>query len=190
MLSHQIDQWQKILGIFFGGSLTWEHTKRVCKLTHNICISLNISKRISRKLYTVALFHDIGLIHQLYNNDGTHPENLGDLSYFLFLKIHADHEIAELIRHIHCTPKAYFPRHDEPKRGYPEETCKLLNKLPESLQLIQLCHEWDVLDNWSDKDPYTEIRYLAANGRWDRELTDNFLKVVKNASNQDPTFRR
>jgi response regulator RpfG family c-di-GMP phosphodiesterase len=141
MQSVQINQWIKIFDIMYQQFDTWDHSKRVAKMISRI----DLPKKQLDKLFVAALFHDIGCFYNILERDKNHDVDHSERSYFLFLKIHADHEVAELIRHHHCFPESYQARYDESKRGYPEETCELLKVIPPSLQILQICNEYDNL---------------------------------------------
>jgi len=68
--------------------------------------------------------------------------------------------------------------YNELNRGYPEETCKQLYSLDKLLQILQICNEYDYLNSFTDKDPITNIIYLATLGRWDLDLVQKVVGLL------------
>ena len=163
----------------FYNSVIWDHSKRTGELCYKVGKQL-LSVRDATTIYYAGSFHDIGWIydikneHSSYNHNYTHPDD----GYFLFLRFHSDHKIAELIRHHHCYPKEYVVAYNELNRGYPEETCKQLYSLDKLLQILQICNEYDYLNSFTDKDPITNIIYLATLGRWDLDLARRVVNLL------------
>lgn len=161
------------------GSLVLDHSKRVADLAYKIGDKLRLKQVDKTALYQAAYLHDIGWIYNLKNENQlltnfTHPDD----GYFLFLRFIGDHKVAELIRHHHCYPKEYTPAFNEFERGYPIEVCQQLDKLDPLLQILQICNEYDYLNNYTDKDPITEIVYAATIGRWDLGLARDLVSFL------------
>ncbi len=162
----------------FHGSMVLDHSIRVSEIAYRIGKELFTNKE-AVTLYQASYFHDIGWIYDLKNENYidlnlSHPDD----GYFLFLRFIGDHRIAELIRHHHCTPTGYVPGIRELERGYPVETCKQLCRLDDTLQVLQICNEYDSINYGTDKDPITEILYLSTIGRWDIDLTRKVVSLL------------
>ena len=155
----------------FNNSDDWQHACRVKILVDKISENFGLPTKIKADLSLAAQYHDIGKIYQ--NSYYDHPDD----SYFLFLRLLGNHSAAELIRHHHCYPVAYQKRYNELNKGYPHETCRILNCLSPELQLLQLCNEWDSLDS-QGKSAYHEISYLAELHRWDKPIVKKFLALL------------
>lgn len=178
MLTTTFDQLILIFSKLMSHSLIWDHSIRVAELSYRVGKELFNSKD-AKILYQAGHLHDIGWIYNLKNESFLTP-NLShpDDGYFLLLKFTPEHKIAELIRHHHCYPKNYVSSYNELNRGYPIETCEQLAIFDNVLQTLQICNEYDFLSNYTEKDPITELIFLATIDRWDLDLTRRIVSIL------------
>lgn len=154
----------------FSGNNIWQHSKRVAILAKKVAYELGFNSVTREQIFYAAQYHDIG---KIYGNTTEHP----DQGYFLFLRLNSDHAVAELIRHHHCNSKQYHKRYNEFDRGFPQETCRLLDVLSPSLQVLQICNEWDNFQQ-RGKSAKHEIEFLLENQKWDYSLGSQVLRIL------------